>query len=185
MKKILLTTFIISSLNLHSQEVNLSKNQLNVNIIPLGLSYEKGLTENISATISTGLTSVVHVETIDEESNTFLFISPFVTSSLRNYYTRKSVKKSNLRPNSGNYIGLFYSLQFQPFGSSSDPVEASARDNSTNVFTVGPVWGIQRNYASGIHLGLSLGVGYYGGENIDTSISPIGDFTLGFVLFSN
>jgi len=79
---------------------------------------------------------------------------------------------------------VFITYQLAPFGSADNLEEAIAEQEVTNVFTVGPVWGIQRNYASGIHLGLSLGAGIMGGENIDTQASFVGEFELGFVLFS-
>ena len=90
-----------------------------------------------------------------------------------------------MKNNSGNYVGLFYQHQFEPFGSTSDPLEQRARDKVTNVFAVGPVWGFERNYASGIHLGLSIGVGYTNGEHQNGGeLTLVGGFELGFVLFS-
>ncbi|MEM9895295.1 MAG: hypothetical protein AAF789_02900, partial [Bacteroidota bacterium] len=59
------------------------------------------------------------------------------------------------------------------------------QDTDLDNFTIGPVWGIQRNYASGFHLDLSIGLGYITGGSdesfaIENAVTPIGNFELGF-----
>ena len=185
MKKVLITLLLATSFGGFAQNVTLSDNQLNLNIVPLTLSYERKIDENKSFTLSGGIAPAAYAESGANGTNSYFFAAPFMTSSFRNYYTRKSIKKSNLKNNSGNYVGLFYQHQFEPFGSTSDPLEQRARDKVTNVFAVGPVWGFERNYASGIHLGLSIGVGYTNGEYQDGGeLTLVGGFELGFVLFS-
>ena len=49
-------------------------------------------------------------------------------------------------------------------------------------FYLGPVWGIQRNYKSGIHLGLSLGAGFITGANTNFDFHGVGSFELGFII---
>lgn len=184
MKKILLAAFFISLFDLHAQDVNLSKNQLNVNALPLSLSYEGRIDDNKSFTLSGGLGFTGAIVESNSETESYFFVVPAFSTSLRNYYTRKSIKKDNLQNNSGNYFGIYATYQAEPFGDPSNIFEALAYEETSNVYTFGPVWGIERNYASGIHLGLSLGAGVIGGKYIDTSATFIGEFELGFVLFS-
>ena len=102
-----------------------------------------------------------------------IYVFPQVRGSIRNYYKRKRVKKE-LRTNSGNYVGLRGGYLFGSLGDS-----ITSEDKS---YYVGPIWGIQRNYQSGIHLGLSLGFGYGNGQNKSARLVGIGHFTFGFVL---
>jgi hypothetical protein len=95
----------------------------------------------------------------------------------RNYYPRKRVKK-DLLPNSGNYIGLLGGYNFNAIAESAEPGET----NNSNAFFMGGVWGIQRNYQSGIHLGLNLGAGFIAGEHIDLGLTGLWSFELGFVI---
>ena len=67
-------------------------------------------------------------------------------AKFRNYYPRKRVKKE-LGFNSGNYVGMNVGYVFDEIASNG-PVEVL----NTVFFT--PVWGIQRNYKSNIHLGV-------------------------------
>lgn len=175
---------VLSAFAGSAQDVVLSKSQLNVNIVPLSLSYEGKIDKNKSFTLNGGIGFTGYVRTTDGDTESYLFAMPYFTSSIRNYYTRKNVKKSNLQNNSGNYIGIYAAYQLEPFGSPSSLNESKAYAENSNVFAVGPVWGIERNYASGIHLGLSLGAGVMGGENIDLKGTFLGEFELGFVLFS-
>ena len=100
------------------------------------------------------------------------YVFPFVRGSFRHYYDRKRVKKSNLRTNSGNFVTLNTGYYF---GALEDV--ATSLDN---YFFIGPAWGIQRNYNSGIHLSLSLGFGYGNGQNTTAGLASTGHFTFGF-----
>ncbi len=185
MRNVLIAAMMVATLGSFAQNVSLSDNQLNINILALTVSYERKIDENKSFTLSGGIAPTAYAETGTNGSNSYFFASPYLTSSLRNYYSRKNIKKSNLRNNSGNYVGLYYQHQFQPFGSTTNPLEQIARNQVTNVFNVGPVWGFERNYASGIHLDLSIGIGYSNGEfQRSGEVTFIGGFEFGFVLFS-
>ncbi len=189
MRKVLAITTCIMSLSVFGQNVELSENQLSASIFPAGFTYEKKIDDSKSFTLGAGMIPSVVVETRTIASNstteTYVFFQPYIASSFRNYYTRNSVKKSNLKENSGNYIGLLYSHWFKPLGTTDNFFEQKFRDERTNLFTVGPVWGIERNYASGIHLDLSIGVGYQDSEFLERGeVTIIGQFEFGFVLFS-
>ena len=47
---------------------------------------------------------------------------------------------------------------------------------------MGALWGIQRNYQSGIHLGFSIGGGFGTGQNMDLDFVGVGEFEFGFVV---
>ncbi|SNS57475.1 hypothetical protein SAMN05421640_0723 [Ekhidna lutea] len=178
---LLLVTGIASS----QERVSLSKNQLNINIAPLSLSYEGKIDDNKSFTSSAGIAYAFEFAARQGGGTETAFIAaPYFTSSVRNYYQRKNVRKSNLQNNSGNYIGIYASYMLEPFGEPDNLTEATAFLENTNILTVGPVWGIQRNYASGIHLGLSIGPGFKTGKYIKDSFTFAGEFEFGFVLSS-
>lgn len=107
-------------------------------------------------------------------SNESAYVFPFLRGSFRHYYHRKRVKKSNLRPNSGNFISLQGGYYFGAFGDFITSLD--------KYFFFGPAWGFQRNYDSGIHLSLSLGFGYGNGENTNARLAGTGHFTFGFTL---
>lgn len=185
MKKIALIALILSAFTASSQNVTLSDNQLNINIVPITISYARKIDSNKSLTISGGISPTVYTESRLGETKSYVFINPYFTASFRNYYSRKKIKKNNLKNNSGNYIGLYFQELFKPFGSASNINDQFARNRTTNAFDVGPVWGIERNYASGIHLKLNLGIGYTNGKFQEGGdVSFIGGFELGYTLFS-
>lgn len=189
MKKVILLIAMASVFSSMAQKVELSNNQLNANILPLTVSYERKIDDNKSFTLNAGVIPSVNVETrssaFSSTTETYSFFQPYISASVRNYYERNKVKKKNLKNNSGNYIALHYSHWFKPIGSTNDVFEQRVRDRNTNSFTIGPVWGFERNYASGIHLDLRIGVGYGNGEFQNTGdMTFIGEFVFGFVLFS-
>jgi outer membrane scaffolding protein for murein synthesis (MipA/OmpV family) len=186
MKKTLTLCLLLASCSLYAQEVELAKSQLNLNILPLTLSFEGKVSDNQSITLAGGLGYTAYYSSDSFAGDEAVFIAiPVVYSSFRNYYSRKFIRKDNLRPNSGNYFGLFASYQFETLGTPSNFTEVIAYRETSNVYTVGPVWGFERNYASGMHLGLSLGAGVIGGKYIETNATILGEFELGFVLFQN
>ncbi|MEP5612658.1 MAG: hypothetical protein ABJP45_10435 [Cyclobacteriaceae bacterium] len=184
MRNIVALLLVGSSWFVSAQDVELSKGQLNLNLLPLTLSYEAKVPDKNSFTLSGGLGLIGYFESDGTTKESYFFALPVFTSSFRNYYTRKKIKKDDLRSNSGNYFGLFGSFQLEPLGDPSSLAETVAYQETTNVFTIGPVWGIERNYASGVHLGLSLGLGAVGGEYLETTVNFIGGFEFGMILFS-
>lgn len=144
---------------------------------------ELKLAEDQSATFGGGLLYSVFYENINGEDNLEGYTAPFFTSSYRNYYKRKRVKKSNLKNNSGNYVGLYSIYSFKTLVMEG----GDTFDTDLNSFAVGPVWGFQRNYASGFHLDLSLGLGYLTGQSneffeVNDQLTFVGGLELGFRL---
>ena len=163
-----------------TNEVQLSNNQLNINLLAPSISYEKKISDRSSITIAAGSSFTHYTKSdISGVSTSRLFVHPQVQSSYRNYFKRKRVRKNNLLNNSGNYFGYFAGYQFKAVGS-DDFAPRLERDQ----FSFGVVWGMQRNYKSGIHFGFSIGPGLIGGKNVKTEFKAIGEIELGFTLFS-
>ena len=164
------------------QEVTLDPTQITVSIFPLMAHLEAKVGEKQSVTIGGGLAYSFYYRNINGDESFESYSTPFLTSSFRSYYRRKRVKKDNLQNNSGNYVGLYSSYQFNTI---IEVDGIGTFDSELNGYTVGPVWGFQRNYASGIHLDLSLGLGYYGFQSdenliVDDTFGIIGGFEFGF-----
>jgi hypothetical protein len=169
---LVLATLCFSSFAIVAQEripVKLKDFQVNLNILDPSISVEKKINPNQSFTLGFGLTG------LPDDDGTSL--NPYLRGSYRNYYPRKKVKKA-LRPNSGNYIGLIAGYNFDAIADNID----FGTTRLSNSFFMGPVWGIQRNYQSGIHLGLSLGGGFGIGQHSDFFFTGVGSFQLGFVI---
>ncbi len=179
MKKLLTLSLSLCTFLLFSQDrisAELSDLQFNLNILEPSLNLEKSISDKQSVTFAFGLNSVTGEDQFDDIK---FGLVPSIRASFRNYYPRKKVKKE-LRPNSGNYIGLVAGYNFATIAGNLGNANFSDED----VFFMGPVWGIQRNYKSGIHLGLSLGARFRTGKNTDVGFTGVGNLELGFVISS-
>ena len=152
--------------------VDLKSSQFNFNILDPSFSFEKKVSDNQSFTTTAGITMLTNTDSEYEFS-----VNPFIKVSFQNYYKRKGVKKE-LNPNSGNYIGVSAGYYLDSF---TDNLDFGTTEQS-NSFFIGPVWGIQRNYISGIHLNLGIGPAIGFGENSDVFLTGTGVFEFGFVI---
>ena len=156
--------------------VDLKNFQVNLNILEPSFSFEKKVSDNQSFTMAAGITMLTDLDS--EYETDFLYsVNPFIEGSFQHYYKRKWVNEQ-LKSNSGNYIGVSAGYYFD---SVADNLDFGTIEQS-NSFFVGPVWGIQRNYNSGIHLKLSLGPGIGFGENSEVFFTSAGGFEFGFVI---
>jgi len=179
---VILFTGITTESKGQGEEVTLDPVQVSFNILPLMAQAEFGLSDNQSITFGGGLGFSAYFESINGEESFEAFSTPFITASFRNYYKRKRVNKDNLKNNSGNYVGLYTSYQFDTV---IDINGFGTIETELNSYRIGPVWGFQRNYASGIHLDLSLGLGFQGGQSdefieIENQLVFLSGFELGF-----
>ena len=165
------TTFLFSQDRIPA---DIADSQISLNILSPSVSFEKGISDKQTLLFSAGLMGLGM--SINDDSK--FGIAPEFRATFRNYYPRKKVKK-DLNPNSGNYIGLVtgYTL-----GSIADNLDTGQVFENEEAFFMGPVWGIQRNYKSGIHLGFSIGGGFVTGKNTDFDFTGVGGFELGFVI---
>ncbi|MCP4461158.1 MAG: hypothetical protein GY816_24525 [Cytophagales bacterium] len=60
MKKIILIALVLASIPSTAQNVELSDNQLNINILPLTFSYERKIDDNKSFTLGGGIVSLTN-----------------------------------------------------------------------------------------------------------------------------
>ncbi|MEO1050573.1 MAG: hypothetical protein AAFX87_08095 [Bacteroidota bacterium] len=177
MKKLLTLVLLASSFSAFSQDripVVLQDRSFYLSILDPGVMFEQRLSDNQSFTATLGITGLANSfeDELGEDEFTYS-INPYLTSSFRNYYSRKRVKKE-LNSNSGNYVGLVAGYYFGALA------EGDRTTELTNSFFIGPEWGIQRNYKSGIHFGLSLGTGLATGQNTDVQWTGLGRIRLGF-----
>ncbi len=179
-KSIILLSFLATSFLAIGQDripVQLRSTQWNINILQPSVNFEKSLTDNQSVAFDLGLTGLASSIGKEPQDAIAYSINPYLSGSFRNYYPRKRVQKE-LRANSGNYIGVITGYNFGAIADNQD----SGTTELSNSFFLGPVWGIQRNYQSGIHFGLSLGPGFAVGQNTDLVFTGVGQFQLGFVI---
>ena len=158
--------------------VELQDYQINGNFLATGLSMEKRISDNQSITLGLSFTPLYEEYTTGVETHSDFGMGTTLYSSFRNYYDRNRVRKE-LRKNSGNYVGALVLYNFDVIGADRDVFFDS---QFSKVFEAGVVWGFQRNYQSGIHLGLSIGLGVTSGGNQDLDMTIPGTFEFGFVL---
>ncbi|GEM_PF-2642931 len=177
------TLLVLQSSFIKAQEpVDLAPIQFTVSLLPLMAHIEGKVSDKQSLTFGGGLGYSAFYSEVNGEGDFEFFSTPFLTASFRNYYNRKFVRKDNLKQNSGNYIALLGNYQFENL---VDLGVLGTGETGLDSFSIGPVWGIQRNYGSGIHLDLSVGVGYRVGQSdefieIESGLTLIGGFELGY-----
>lgn len=156
---------------------DLKNTQARMTILPLGFSVELKLAEKQTLSLAGGLqmSYYAYSDTYQGSGSEF-FMSPFLTGEFRNYYNRKFVKKE-LEQNSGNYVALAVGYSGKRLGNNENAIFINSNENS---FFVGPVWGFQRNYKTGFHLNLSIGLGYSSGEYLDGGVRLISTGGIGF-----
>ena len=159
MKKLLLilitTTFFLSAtaqeeqLQLLAQDVQTSeveKGIFKLNFLPMSLSYEFRM-DRLS-------TMMVEPSFNFTWTNGVPYFSPHVNVYFRHYYNfnKRNMKGKRTAKNSANFVGAvmvfnFWNAVYTP----------SLEENEyMRYFSVGPVWGIQRNYAKHFSLGINL-----------------------------
>lgn len=151
MKYLVITvTFIVMVNNLLAQEkepVALQNHSFTATLLSPGLQYELKLSNNKSLAVHGALALSGYYSSF---SGFNVSADPFIQTTYRRYYDRKSVKKS-LKHNSGNYYGTFLRYTHDQLG------ENRAIDNPS--VSTGFTWGIQRNYKSNLHIGFNTGIG--------------------------
>ena len=179
MKRIALITiigFLFSGLVAQERiPVELKDLNFTLSILAPSVQLEKSINDKQSIAASFGLNSYYNFSDNSFNGDDGSSIHPMVRADFRNYYPRKRVKK-DLRSNSGTYIGLRTGYIFESIAEDDDFV----RVDRNNAFFMGAIWGIQRNYQSGIHLGLSLGLGFYTNDDNGFEGDGLGEFRFGF-----
>ena len=113
-----------------------------------------------------------------KDGNVAIVAMPSV--DLRHYYNldKRAKENLNISRNSGNYLAMRVEYIFPR----ADVIGVSS-DEKVSTIIFGFVWGIQRNYAKGFHLGLSIGPGMmFNSEKVRLINS--GEFKIGIQLGS-
>lgn len=174
----ILTFFVVVSSTVFGQESpELTNTQVRATFLPLGISLEQKVGGMQTIAIAAGLqvSFYAYSDTFAGSGSEF-FLAPFISAEFRNYYARRRVKKKDLGVNSGNYVALAAGRVMERIGGSENSFLLNSQENSS---FVGPVWGMQRNYASGFHLNFSIGLGYQSGDYFESGIGFIGTGGLG------
>ena len=174
---IILLCFWVSifTANAQGNQVTLDPLQITASALPLMVHAEAKVGAKNSFTFGGGLAYSGYLEVVNGEESFEFYSAPFLTSSFRNYYKRRRVNKNNLQNNSGNYVGL---LSYYTFKSIVSIDSDNVFETDENSFSIGPVWGFQRNYASGIHLDFSIGLGYMWVENLGDILDDVNGVTI-------
>ena len=183
---LLVASLGLFSVTVQAQETDLrtKKHLGKVNLLVPGIEYEAALGDFTTIDVSGNIGFQFAAFEYFDETETEIFVRPSLEAQLRQYYNyrKRDGKGKNTKNNSANFIALYTSYMFRPFNQPDNPLFETG-----SVFIIGPVWGINRTYDSGLALSLVLGGGYYNEtyelESLDNSyFSIIGNFKLGFAI---
>ncbi len=180
---ILTTVFAITTVA-QDTELRTKKHLGKVNLLAPGIEYEGALGDFTTFDVSGNIGFQIAAIEFNGETEAEFFVRPNLEGQLRQYYNyrKRDSKGKNTMNNSANFVALYTSYMFKPFNQPDNSLFEAG-----SVFIIGPVWGINRTYHSGLALSLVLGAGYYNEkyavEAFDESyFSIIGNFKLGFAI---
>lgn len=151
--------------------INLERHQVKLNLFAPGLSYELGISKNLSAS-----TSFNPAVAIYQPGYTFGFAWHTRLRYYHNFERRIDLDK-NVSGNSGNYFSAARSVFW-------GPLQISNSLNGPDDFGLaffGGVYGIQRTFPKGFNFNVELGAGYYKGDGVPNGYGPLLNFTMGWV----
>jgi len=160
---------------------NKKQNVLRLNLINPGVEYEYSISDKskLSANIGFGVSMSYPNLTISQPGHAF-FLSTFFDVHYKNMYNfnRRERKSKNVDFNAGDFIGLKLSGRGKGVNS-----ELTRTDNID--FTIGPTWGIQRNFKK-INLLFDLGPVYYFDTKGNGGFYPIMlELNIGYNILTN
>lgn len=157
------------------QATDVEQGIFKINFLPIAVSYEMRVGPQQTIMFEPGMGFNWSIDKVD---NYYFNFSPFLGFYYRYYYNfdARNAKGKRTARNSVNFVGVkaLYMIytNYANFGYDREGYK---------FMTVGPVWGIQRNYPKNFSLGINLGPAlslYPGGAKFDF----IADLTLGFHL---
>lgn len=176
MQKTLLTLsiFIITSITFGQEKDTRTNDQLAINLIVPSLDFE--VSTGTNSTIDLKLGTAFGYSKSGDESDFGIF--PVFQSEYRYYYNfkKRAEKGKKTSENSANYLTLIANIR----GGNSVIGDLDLTEDF-GVF-VGPAWGLQRVYNSGIKLNLALGAGYGTNDLGDSYFSPFIAIQLGWLV---
>lgn len=152
--------------------------QLRGNVHSLGFSFELADCDRRTVYLSTGMQ--LQASGLAREGLRPRFatgVVPYVETQFRwFYFLNEQVGTYNAyRGNSGNYLALRADAQSSSVWTLNDDMPGR--------FSLGALWGLQRQYYSGLHLGLELGVAYAVDANRQWGAVPLLNLQLGWLLW--
>lgn len=128
------------------QKSDVEKGIMKLNFLPMSLSYEFRVDQSMTMTVEPSFSFTW--------TNGVPYFSPHVNVYFRHYYnfTKRNMKGKRTAKNSANFVGAtmvfnFWNAAWTPSMESNDYIR---------YFSVGPLWGIQRNYSKHFSLGINL-----------------------------
>ena len=195
MKKSLTLKLVWVGLPLLSVSCVFSQNKLNVDVTRVtkfaflnpGFSYEDRIGKFQTVYLTAYMaTNVSYSYSSNFGSHSDIYFDPALMVQYRYYYNgiaRESKGKRTER-NSLNYIGPLFEVTFTKAAMTGESYE---EDNRRVVYTLGFVWGIQRNYRKRFSLDLNLGLGYFftTGTELDYNYQVVHVSQSGFTIPGN
>ncbi len=136
----------LQALTKAEQSSDVEKGILKLNFLPMSLSYE--------FRVERLMTMMVEPSFSFTWTNGVPYFSPHVNVYFRHYYNfnKRNLKGKRTAKNSANFVGA--TMVFNFWNAAYTPSMES--DGYIRYFSVGPVWGIQRNYRRHFSLGINL-----------------------------
>jgi hypothetical protein len=176
----LLTALLSISYSFSQDNDSYKQHVLRFNIINPGIEYEHSISEmsKLSANIGFGTLMSYPNLTSFQASHSF-FLSSFFDLHFKYIYNFNSRKNNkNIELNSGDFIGLKLS------GRGKTKNQLLTRTNNSD-FSIGPTWGIQRNYKK-INSLFNFGPVYYFDTKGNSGFYPIMlEFNIGYNFLVN
>ncbi|WP_343910323.1 DUF3575 domain-containing protein [Aquimarina litoralis] len=177
-KLMILVLLCTTLMNAQNTDAETSKHLLKGNLlITPSLEYEKRVTNATTLSLQLG----VELGTIENEilDETRVVFYPTLDIDYRYYYNfrRRQEKGKNTTHNSANYFGLANSF------SNANTIFSDRNPRDAYFVTIAGVYGLQRTYWKKLNLRFEFGAGY-GFSDIQETILPVVNFSLGWVLWN-
>lgn len=151
------------------------KNQFKINMLLPGFVYEHGFSTKNTLYSEASLGLGYRYSSYYDEST--WYILPMINEQFRHYYNleKRAAKGKRTAYNSGNFIAANAIYNFKSL-STNDKY-----GNYDPSFTIAALWGLQRTYKGRFNLEFNIGPGV-NFDKYDTEFTPVGNFTLGWVI---
>ena len=173
-KTILLICLLITQFGWSQSDSLLKNNQLRLNFINPGFTFEKSISNSSSLLFQS---EIIYGFNVRGNETTHLF-APLIETQYRYYYNLKSrkEKQKNISNNSGSYLAATTMYGLKPLNN----------DNFVSMydgFTFGALWGFQKTYKSKLNIGAEIGLGYNMSENQPKKVVHLIGIKFGYVVF--
>lgn len=139
---LILTIFFITAYSYGEGHENTKRNILRFHFINPGIEYEHSITEKSKISVKSGYgVSMSYPNLTAIQPNHAFFISPFLNIHYKYIYNinKRQAKNKDVNFNSGNFWGFKHSI--------NGPNLKSELNRTNNFdFSLGPTWGLQRNF---------------------------------------